>query len=162
MEIKESINNIHSSFEDIINNITLLKINLTEVQQKIRVVEKTIKKELKRINKIDKINDIKKNKKPSGFAKPSLVTNKLCDFMNRPLGTEIARTEVNKYLISYIKENNLQDETNKTVIIPDNKLKELLDIDDTSTTLTFFTIQKHMNKHFILNKDGIMLHTNCC
>jgi chromatin remodeling complex protein RSC6 len=74
--------------------------------------------------------------------------------MNRPFGTEFARTDVNKHLTTYIKSNNLQDQNNKTIIIPDNKLKNLLGIvDDPIPELTFFTIQKYMNKHFISSKN---------
>ena len=152
MELQNSKNKFHDSFEQIINSISLLKLQLTEVQQKIKQMEKNIKKELKNVDKKNK--NIKNPKLPSGFAKPTLVTNQLCEFMNRPVGAEIARTEVNKHLITYIKNNNLQDKTNKTVILPDIKLKNLLGINldsETEIPLTFFTIQKYMNKHFISN-----------
>ena len=117
-------------------------------------MEKKIKKEIKTVEKINHTKSGSKNetKKPSGFAKPTLVTNQLCEFMKCPGGTELARTEVNKYLINYIKTNHLQDESNKTIIIPDNNLKNLLDI-HSAEPLTFFTLQKHMNKHFIKHKN---------
>jgi chromatin remodeling complex protein RSC6 len=171
MELQNSGYTFHDSFEQIINSISLLKLQLTEVQQKIKQMEKNVKKELKNVDKINNKNknSIKKTKLPSGFAKPTLVTNQLCEFMNRPIGTEIARTEVNKHLISYIKHNDLQDKTNKTIIIPDNKLKNLLGINldsETEIPLTFFTIQKYMNQHFISNKNNntntILLHSNFC
>jgi chromatin remodeling complex protein RSC6 len=145
--------NLTNSFEQVINSLSLLKLQITEVQQKIKVIEKDIKKEFKKTNKIN--NSIKntKSKKPSGFAKPSQVTQELCEFMNHPIGTELARTEVNKHLTSYIKLHNLQDQNNKSIIIPDNKLKNLLGISgDQLSELTFFTIQKYMNKHFISSK----------
>ena len=75
--------------------------------------------------------------------------------MNKPEGTEIARTEVTKTLVCYIKENNLQEKTkdSKNKIIPDDKLKNLLGLNiDEITDLTFFNIQKYMNKHFISKK----------
>jgi len=68
--------------------------------------------------------------------------------MNRSEGTEIARTEVTKALVFYIKENNLENASNRKIIIPDNKLKILLDIEE-GQELTFFNIQKYMNKHFV-------------
>jgi len=155
MELDKSVNLFKDSFDQIIDNISLLKIQMTEVQQKIRQLEKNIKKELKNVDKINKINNMKKEKKPSGFATPRLVTSELCEFMDKPLGTAVARTDVNKYLISYIKNNNLQDIANKSVIIPDSKLKDLLGVTfEQDTPLTFFTIQKYMNKHFITNKNN--------
>jgi chromatin remodeling complex protein RSC6 len=78
--------------------------------------------------------------------------------MNKPDGTEIARTEVTKALVCYIKTNNLielgQDLKNK--IIPDEKLKNLLGIEDEKNDLTYFNIQKYMNKHFYSKKNSIV------
>jgi chromatin remodeling complex protein RSC6 len=165
MEKQPAINAFKESFEQIIDSISLLKLQLTDVQQKIKQMEKNIKKEFKIVEKINKNKHDKKIKKPSGIATPTLITNKLCDFMNRPIGSEIARTEVNKHLINYIKSNELQDKTNKTVILPDVKLKNLLGIND-NESLTFFTLQKYMNQHFISNKtkndNTFIVHPNCC
>ena len=90
----------------------------------------------------------KGNKKPSGFATPTKITKELCAFMNKEEGTKIARTEVTSALSSYIKDNNLQNQSNKKFILPDEKLKSLLGITD-DDKLTYFTLQKYMNKHFI-------------
>ncbi len=68
--------------------------------------------------------------------------------MNKQEGTQIARTEVTRALISYIKENNLQNKSNKKIILPDEKLKFLLGINQ-EQELTYFNLQKYMNKHFI-------------
>ena len=83
----------------------------------------------------------------SGFAKPTIISDELCGFLGKPIGTEVARTEVTKFLSSYIKEHKLQDTVNKKVIHPDAKLKALLNCDETAE-LTFFTIQKYMKGHF--------------
>ena len=75
--------------------------------------------------------------------------------MDKPEGTEIARTEVTKALVAYIKSNNLLEhgEYSKNKIVPDEKLKTLLGIDHTELNyLTYFNIQKYMNKHFYSNK----------
>lgn len=156
-EQNNDFTNLTNSFEQIINSLSLLKLQITEVQQKIKFIEKDIKKEFKKefkkTKKITISNKNAKNKKPSGFAKPSQVTQELCEFMDRPIGTELARTEVNKHLTAYIKMNNLQDQNNKSIIVPDNKLKNLLGIENEQIPdLTFFTIQKYMNKHFISSK----------
>jgi chromatin remodeling complex protein RSC6 len=75
--------------------------------------------------------------------------------MDKPEGSEIARTEVTKVLVSYIKNNNLleQGEDLKNKIVPDAKLKTLLGIENGELNdLTYFNIQKYMNKHFYSNK----------
>ena len=89
----------------------------------------------------------KANRAPSGFAKPTIISDELCSFLGKPIGTEVARTEVTKFLSLYIKEHKLQDTVNKKVIHPDAKLKALLNCSE-SDELTFFTIQKYMKGHF--------------
>ena len=61
---------------------------------------------------------------------------------------KVARTEVTKYLINYIKENNLQNETDRRKIECDEKLKNLLKV-PLGEELTYFNIQKYMNRHFV-------------
>ena len=152
-DLKEQSTNMINSFEHIIDSLSLLKMQITEVQQKIKTIEKDVKKEFKKTDKIHNSPKLIKNKKPSGFARPIKVTQELCEFMDQPVGTELARTEVNKHLTNYIKKNNLQDQNNKSIIVPDNKLKNLLGIKDLENVdLTFFTIQKYMNKHFLPSK----------
>ena len=116
-------------------------------------MERNAKKEYKTLKKeVDK-NKNKGNKNPSGFAKPTKVTDDLCKFMNREEGSEIARTDVTKALIHYIESNNLQNSENKKIIMPDEKLKTLLGLDEKKeVTLTYFNLQKYMNKHFFTNK----------
>ena len=89
----------------------------------------------------------KANRAPSGFAKPTIISDELCSFLGKPIGTEVARTEVTKFLSLYIKEHKLQDTVNKKIIHPDAKLKALLNCSD-SDELTYFTIQKYMKGHF--------------
>jgi chromatin remodeling complex protein RSC6 len=145
-------NDITEAFTTINNSITLFKMQLNTLQQQVRGLEKTIKKELKTGKKEAKPIIVKAKKAPSGFAKPTKVTKELCEFMDKPEGTEIARTEVTKALVNYIKTNNLQEQTtdSKNKIVPDDKLKNLLGINVEETNeLTYFSIQKYMNKHFI-------------
>ena len=89
---------------------------------------------------------IQQNIIPLGFAKPSKVSSELCKFMKRDVGTEIARTEVTQYLIQYIKDNSLQFEGNKKIIVPDSTLKKLLNVKD-GEEVTYFNLQRLMNRH---------------
>jgi chromatin remodeling complex protein RSC6 len=151
---------ISDAFTTINNSITLFKMQLNTLQQQVRTLEKNVKKELKTGQKKIKPVVLKAKKAPSGFAKPTKVTKELCEFMNKPEGTEIARTEVTKVLVNYIKSNNLQEQTadSKNKILPDAKLKSLLGLNVEETSeLTFFNIQKYMNKHFISKKNDTNL-----
>ena len=52
----------------------------------------------------------KKPRKPSGFAKPTEISEELCEFLKIPKGTKMARTAVTKLVTAYIAENNLQNQ----------------------------------------------------
>ncbi len=151
---------IMEQFSTINDNLTLFKMQITNLQKVVKTVEKDVKKELKTLKKDKKKDKIKSKRAPSGFAKPTKVTKELCEFMNQPEGSEIARTEVTKSLVNYIKENNLIElsEDLKNKIVPDNKLKNLLGIDDDTelNNLTYFNIQKYMNKHFYSKKEHVL------
>ena len=71
--------------------------------------------------------------------------------MNVPVGTEIARTEVTQYLIKYIKDNSLQFEGNKKRIITNQDLQNLLGVTK-DEEVTYFNLQRHMNKHFTVTE----------
>ena len=149
-------NDIFNDFENIIDNLSQFRIQISTIQQQIKAVEKNVKKQMKTLQNQVKKSKNKGNKKPSGFAKPTKITNELCIFMNKQEGTEIARTEVTRILSSYIKENNLQNKENKKFILPDEKLKSLLGITD-EQNLTYFNLQKYMNKHFITDSTTIVI-----
>jgi chromatin remodeling complex protein RSC6 len=149
----EPVADISEQFEGLINSLNSFKLQISLLQQQIKNIEKNVKKEMKTYKKEAEKNKNKGNKKPSGFAKPTKVTSDLCKFMNREEGSEIARTDVTKAFISYIECNNLQNSENKKIIIPDEKLKILLGLDEKKEiTLTYFNIQKYMNKHFVKNE----------
>ena len=143
-------NNLLEQFEELIDGLSLVKNQIVNLQQNLKQLEKNVKKQMKGLKKEATKNKNKGNRKPSGFAKPSKVTKELCEFMNKTEGTEIARTEVTKALVTYIKENKLENESNSRVIKPDNKLKFLLGLEE-GEELTYFNIQKYMNKHFVKN-----------
>jgi chromatin remodeling complex protein RSC6 len=151
----EPVNAIVEQFNIISDSLTLFKMQISTLQQQIKGLEKNVKKELKNIKKETIKNKQKVKRAPSGFAKPTKVSKELCEFMQKPEGTEIARTEVTRALITYIKTNKLlleNDETKKK-IVPDEKLKKLLGIDNGElNNLDYFNIQKYMNKHFITKK----------
>ena len=87
------------------------------------------------------------NRAPSGFVKPTVISEQLSDFLGKPKGTMIARTEVTREINAYIRANKLQDPTNGRKINPDAKLKKLLALKPTDE-LTYFNLQRYMSPHF--------------
>ena len=146
--ILDEVSDVHDEFVSIINNISLIKSSLTDLQNSLRGLEKKTNKKFKNYIRENRKYKNRGNKQPSGFAKPTKISNELCTFLDKPDGTEIARTEVTQQLIKYIKENNLQNTENKKLIQPDEKLTALLDINKNETELTYFNLQSFMNKHF--------------
>ena len=136
--------NITECFININNSLLFLKMQITQLQKVVKTLEKDVKKDVKKNKKPVKLTS---KREPSGFAKPTKISKELCEFINKPEGFEIARTEVTKILINYIKENNLLEIGNK--IVPDDKLIKLLGVkEEELSNLNYFNIQKYMNKHF--------------
>ena len=90
----------------------------------------------------------KATRKPCGFARPTPVSDELCDFLKIDKGSEVSRTTVTRALIQYIKDQNLQNPENKKQILPDATLSGLFGENAKDQTLTYFTMQKFVNHHF--------------
>lgn len=113
---------------------------------------KTLEKKWTRELKIAQKQSNKKKRKagnraPSGFVKPTRISDELATFLDKPSGSEMARTEVTRDINKYIRTNKLQDETNGRKINPDSKLAALLKLKKTDE-LTYFNLQRYMSPHF--------------
>ena len=135
-------------FENLMGTVTAFKSQITAMQNQIKLLEKTVNKEFKGLQKAANKSKGKGNRKPSGFAKSSKISDTLCVFMNKPHGTEMARTEVTKFIISYIKDKGLQQPDNRKFIKPDDSLRSLLGVSE-EDVVTYFNLQKYMNQHFV-------------
>ena len=147
-DVNEVIDPIGQQFLGVVATLSNFNQQISALKMQIRNLEKNVRKEIKGLQKEAAKNKNKGNRKPSGFAKPSKVSDALCSFMNKESGTEIARTEVTQYLINYINEKDLQYKDNKKIIMPDNALKSLLNVKE-GQEVTYFNIQALMNQHFI-------------
>jgi len=87
------------------------------------------------------------NRAPSGFVKPTKISDELAKFLEKPIGSEMARTDVTREINKYIRSHNLQDKENGRKINPDQKLQTLLKLKKTDE-LTYFNLQRYMSPHF--------------
>jgi chromatin remodeling complex protein RSC6 len=143
---------IGDQFSNILSTLSQFKSQITLITTQLKSLEKTVNREVKHQKKGTASKQVKLNRKPSGFAAAAPISKDLCEFMGKDVGTSIARTEVTKFICSYIKDHSLTDDDNNKVIKPDDKLKSLLGTND-DTVLTYFNIQRFMNKHFL--KDSV-------
>ena len=141
---------IEKQINEVMDALTGMKQFITQVQVKLRGVDKLIKKEQKTAVKMNEKKN-KGNRKPSGFAKPGPVSDELCLFMNKEKGTHMARTEVTQYIVKYIKDKSLVNNDNKKIIVPTPELKSLLAVSETDE-ITYFSLQRLMNRHFVSQK----------
>jgi len=120
----------------------------SSVKSDFRNLEKKWSRELKTALKQSSKRKRKSvNRAPSGFVKPTRISGELAAFLEKPEGTEMARTEVTRDINKYIRTNNLQDKENGRKIIPDFKLATLLKLSE-SDELTYFNLQRYMSPHF--------------
>ena len=138
---------VYEGFTDVLSTLSTFRSQITVLQNQIRSLEKTVKKNMKTLQREAKKNRNKGNRKPSGFAVPTPISNELCDFMKRPRGSKVARTEVTQYIIRYIKEHDLQYQQNRKIIKPNKDLRALL-ASKAKDEVTYFNIQRYMNRHF--------------
>ena len=128
-------------FSEVLGKLTSFKAIIKEMETEVRKLQKIAQKEIRDLTKKGKKkgNKDKAKRAPSGFAKPSPISQELCDFLGKEAGSELARTEVTKHLTTYIKEHNLQAPEDKRKILPDAKLKKLLKVPK-GDEITYFNL----------------------
>ena len=146
---------------DYSNEITHLQDALKSTLNTVRELVSHVAKLEKRLNRDKKVVDKKMKgrtkrigaKTINGFSKPGPVSDALRSFLSLGKDELISRTDVTKGITEYCKKHNLQKESDKRVILPDTKLRKLLNVSK-SDELTYFNLQKYMKVHFP-NKDGV-------
>lgn len=137
-----------TGFGDLLKKLTEVTSLLATVKQEARALEKRLTRELKAAQKASaKKKAGKGNRSPSGFVKPTLISEELAAFLGKENGTEMARTEVTREINKYIRDQGLQCKENGRKINPDAKLSKLLNLSK-KDELTYFNLQRYMSPHF--------------
>jgi len=125
-----------------------LNVMITTLKSEYRALEKKWSREVKAAQKVSSKRKRKAgNRAPSGFVKPTKISDELASFLGKDKGTEMARTEVTRDINKYIRTHSLQDKENGRKINPDTKLAALLKLKKTDE-LTYFNLQRYMSPHF--------------
>lgn len=125
-----------SEIEELKSEIVTLKTRLFRIERAFRRFKKSLIPESER-----------KVRKPSGFAKPSLLSDELCEFLQIDKKSCLPRTEVTKLILKYVKDNNLQNPEEKKFILLDEKLTDLLK-PNVGEKISYFNIQKLLKNHY--------------
>jgi upstream activation factor subunit UAF30 len=121
---------------------------IASLKSEYRTLEKKWSREIKTAQKTQAKRKRKSgNRQPSGFVKPTKISDELAKFLEKPAGTEMARTDVTREINKYIRSHDLQDKSNGRKINPDAKLQSLLKLKKTDE-LTYFNLQRYMSPHF--------------
>ena len=125
-----------------------LGVLISSLKAEYKVLEKKWTREVKTAQKQSSKRKRKAgNRAPSGFVKPTKISDELASFLGKDKGSEMARTDVTREINTYIRAHKLQDKDNGRKINPDSKLATLLKLKKTDE-LTYFNLQKYMSPHF--------------
>ena len=146
--VVEDATDLSVEFASAMTKLTGLRQQLSSVMLDIRSIQKRSDRELKAaLKSSNKRKNKNATRAPSGFVKPTLISDQLADFLSKPHGSLLARTDVTREINAYIRANKLQDSANGRKINPDAKLKKLLAV-KAEDELTYFNLQKFMSQHF--------------
>lgn len=146
--VDEETPDVFSKFSSFLAKLQGVSSQFSSLRTEFRALERDVSRQLKAAQKASAKRKRKSgNRAPSGFVKPTLISNELAAFLGKPQGTEMARTDVTREINAYIREHSLQNKDNGRIILPDTKLKGLLKIKK-GEELTYFNLQRYMSPHF--------------
>lgn len=130
---------------------------LSMLKTEFRLLEKKSSRELRTATKASAKRKRKcGNRSPSGFVKPTLISDELAGFLSRPLGSQLARTDVTREINDYIRTHKLQHPENGRRINADEKLMALLKLKE-GDELTYFNLQRYMSPHFAKSTPAVVV-----
>ena len=148
-EAVESGLSLSEEFNQVVTQLTSVRTLLAGLTTQVRQLQRRSEKELKTAQKSGKkVRKATGNRNPSGFVKPTPISDALASFLGKKPGDQMARTEVTREINQYIRAHNLQDPQNGRKINPDAKLRKLLNVEKNGE-LTYFNLQRYMSPHFI-------------
>ena len=87
---------ITTGFTDFIGRFQSMITQFNTLKTELRNLEKATSKQLKIAQKLNNKKRRKGSRAPSGFVRPSLISEELATFLGKPAGSEMARTDVTR------------------------------------------------------------------
>lgn len=140
-------------FDQLINTLQSRIASDRQLLKEVRSLKKAVSSERRQYQKfVTKYNKRRSGNRRNGFQVPTPISSQMAKFVGVPNGSEMARTEVTKFIHTYIKDKKLQNPDNGQEIFPDSKLKKLLY--SGNSKITYFKLQTFLKPHF-LKKDKV-------
>lgn len=144
----EDVSNYESQFVDVQEKLLSIISSAKAVQADVKKLQKDFAKMQKEKSKKKRRQSSDKKREPSGFAKPTPLSDAMCVFLSLKKGSLLSRTDVTRGISKYIRENDLQNPNNRREIFPNKELRKLLAVPQ-DAELTFFNLQKYLKVHFL-------------
>lgn len=145
-KVVDSTPTLSDEFSELLSQLNQMRTHITALSGQVRSLRTRSERELRHAHKASKKRK-NANRKPSGFEKPTTITDELAKFAGVESGTEISRTDATRKINEYIKKHDLQNPENKRQIQADATLKKLLKLKK-GDELSYFNLQKYMKHLF--------------
>lgn len=143
------VDNIPTKMNDFSVKLQQMIAMLSSTKAAFKALEKVVVREFKVSQKASsKKSKRSGNRQPSGFIRPTKISDELALFLGKEVNSEMARTTVSREINQYVRANNLQNAENGRQINFNAELKALLKLED-ADVLTYFNLQRYMKHHFI-------------
>ena len=147
-DVSTEVSNV-DKLSTVLEKLLSFQNEVKEIISIVKVVQKEYNKIQKQTNKkTKKASSSTGTRAPSGFAKPTRISDQLCEFLGVSKGSSLARTEVTRVINTYIKQHNLQDPNDKRRIIPNAALRVILGLKE-GEVASYFTLQRLLKSHFL-------------
>ena len=128
---------LDSQFSELLTQLTSLSKNVKSCQDDSKGVYRTFRQ-------LDKQSRQRKKKPQAQLS----LSKELEKFLRLDHGTKATKAEVMKMISSYIKEKNLQVETDKRRFTPNKELSKIFGVNvKKAKDMTFVEINKHVSHH---------------
>ena len=152
---------VGDEIRSMVSALTTMRETISSLHGQLKKLEKRVAREIKDARKrkrrtqpaLDANGEVKPARL-SIFEIPTRLSDDLCHFLGKAKGTEMSRSNVTKAVTTYIKEKGLK---NKHDIKPDAALKKLLAPPE-GEPLTYFNLQKYLNKHYVKAEKPAVAH----
>ena len=130
------------------NKTTKSPINIKDmkdIQKQVRQLRGDVNRQIRKKRKLTS-----EQAASSGFMKPVNISSDMSKFAGWKSSDMHSRVDVTKFICGYIRDKNLQNPKDRRQILADDSLSKLLKLEkNAKEPLTYYSLQKHIQQHFV-------------